>query len=871
MREEKSQMVARIFDAARMRGLAYFNAYDTRWVEDLDRKIRFYVDPAVAFVMMLWPGRLQDDREAHNRGYLATISEIDPAKQVVDAVLCGECLFDPELLSHDRKSAGRATQRLMLPPHWDEFSRRVLQFVSEELADDHLEIGPEFHDAVHDVSRLASETVPNAKGRSLRYSVVRASEQISRISARLEQTRMLQFAALKRIRSQGLVQPSTDLPQNVYRIDPAIINDWSARLRAKGKTSSVRADAIAIAQIEALNEDAKQKRRRERHVLVTSDLHVLSAYYEAKVEKSQYVEIDHDEEPVPDWEFVLESGFMRDFHLRHPAQFLPTLNQSELKNALNSHDLFFNVVDSTEAILAAITNSESAALNMAVRAIRDRQGTLEEIASKLDASIHLTSSSLSDDVKRMRENWSALVSHSVYVNRSLLKLRAEAAGEVERQRQASPESFLRSLKQMQENIRREVQESQDTQLSVEKSAMGIARDNWEIGWRTSAPEAFPQLCRSIAEGYQSGFMAQIRFSPKIFCDFSDLIGDNRLRDVIAEIQKDKNASIVSEINKNISNLASRDLWRAQLLSGIMAAFLADWQRVVWYGSMAAEAIQSFAPDAEEYYEARYLVALGHRMRLSQDEYVEAEKCLTDSIAAHEKRFEAGNTDPRLTRLKLARDLAELATLRLFEQVRRRRHPMEPPALPATTMDEGRAFLERADALLTDLEPIERVDRPNLPREQALIATIMRQVSENKPVFDLLGHFIFPDEPGFPDGQFDLVDFEMQINTLAAIARRLEMTAELNLSEFDEIENTPKHRVLEQADFSDKVGMNVLEMDLKVLLVARNYAKDILSPDQIQELQDFLKRRKDDESFGTRRSIDRLMLDVYAYWADELHK
>ncbi|SIS66112.1 hypothetical protein SAMN05421759_102148 [Roseivivax lentus] len=808
------ELSQRIYEASRLRGLAYFNGFDNEWVKKTRHQIRYYIDPAVALLLFIWPGRLLDEREAANKTYLATIAGVDKAQaQVVDAILSGECLFGPDLLKRGTSDQGQLDHRLMLPAHWEEFTTRLMSFIKFEVGDDVKAVAEDFASSLAKAEQMGQAPTKDGGDDTISTSEVRRrSADLSEALAEIEDTRIMELAMLRRMRRQKLVRPATALPQEVFHIDVDEVNEWQRRLREAGKTRSVRPDAIVLAQLDRLNAIEQRKPRgsqRVLHTLVTGDGHMHQAYFARRMEEaaaSGLYEYDADETLLPDWDEHLYSSFVQDYHLRHPAQFVPTLNQRELANQIDSTRLFEDIVDATETFLVGVTDSEARALHLSVQAVLGERAIRAQIDGHLRHARPADLHAASETAGELLERWDELMGQTILVNQATLMARILAARETYDEARSSPSSFQKMLEQMQSELVGDVK---------------------EMGVYISARLAVGQVRKRIAAMTEAE-KHERRISVNLLCDFSDLIGDRRIRDV-AHAHEENDAAVFREIDKRVELIPPEDAWRILLFSAVLAARVSDWDRLIWIGGSAVEALGQRAKPPHEYAEAVYVVALGHRMRLSPLDYDEADRLLRWAIDHHEKLIEAGGggDDIHRQQLRLARALAERGTLRLQEQFRRFRERTQGdtslPPISEADMAEGHEGFDRALALLKEIG--ERPHETRRQQREARLANhVWRQAALNRPIFSLLGHFVYRDQADFPDN-FDDARFVAEVRDAETAWRLLKENAEANRKVG--VAEANRHAGVDEPGL-DGIGIDpkdlsvVIRIDIEVLAFARDH-------------------------------------------------
>lgn len=762
-----------IYNAARLRGLAYFNDYDVRYAEHYKRPIRYFIDPAVALLLFVWPGRLYD-RERHNVSYLSTFSYGSPGEEaeVVDALLSGECLFLNDLEAD--KAGGNKPyfgKREMLPSHWTEFVHRLRGFLGQEVGHDSARLTAEFQEAIagarNDLQRVNDAIASGDPGAR---SLARA-ERMEAAATKLERTTIMQIAMQRRIRQRELILPATNLPQAVFRPEESEISAWSAALREAGKTDSIRADAKVLAQLDMLNEVARQKQGSDQalNVLVTGDHAIHQAFFKRRhweaEQSGRAGDWDADGRFVPDWDREIFSRFMRTYSLRHPAQFVATLNQQEMRNKISSRQLFNEVMTGTEAIIALVTDSDAETIDLATEAVRDSTIAMQRIEDCIARTSHLDRERIHNSFEELREKWRGSMRRSIIINRGAVIDRMNAARKVYEQVQLGDGQLERFL--------------EEEQLTLWNSVT-------EIGLTTAAREALGQVRDALVEKRRTDGNDEARMPAHLIFDYGPVIGQKRLHEVQEELERNYKTTF-DDLDRRIMGLKGDQMWSALLLSSVFAARASDWRRLIWYADKTLEAFEAAAklkrmdPENEGYFEALYAAAIGRRMRHYEKDYVEADEFLAKAIANHEKAPPHDHKE----QLRLARALSERGTLRLFEQFRRLKSDQPERCLMPEDMHIARDGLERADQLarshydqLFKQGKISQFDKRTANQLRRVSGHVWRQASLNLPYFDLMGHFVEAEAEEFPDG-YDPVRFHDMVEEAKRAWRPLRTASAAN--------------------------------------------------------------------------------------------
>lgn len=823
VRSGQDQLVERVHEAARLRGLAYFNDYDAN---DFSRcSIRYYVDPAVALLLFIWPGRLNDE-ERHNQNYLATVAENEVSKKVVDAILSGERLFSKEAAEEVEDDD---TGPFMMPDHWREFARQLKEFFAGPASPK--EFLERFDkDAFYQDLVSAEGLVEEQTGVRQSDADTYAKDLCDAVS-RIEHTRFMEVAMVSRLRHRKLLRPIINLPQNLYRPDTQIVNEWTRRLKNAGKHGGIRTDAIVLAQLEALNALEQEKARRGEkyvvHCLVTGDLHLHSAFYEqrhqwAENEPAGYVG-EYDEgfkRFIPDFDGNRHSRFMQHYTLRHPAQFVAMLNQKSLNNNTSSESLFKKVVKNTEYLLTSVTQTESRSLQLAFDTVRGDPEVRTKIQTLLQSVPIPNKREISERLVSTLSEWRSLTGSTFLINRATLRDRVRATRQAFQTMERDPLAYIEGLETLQAEL---IEELDETVLQF--TARSILAEMRETA-RSFGNE------RSIAR----------RMHARLLIDLADITGDLLMIDVLKAYETEDIATI-RQIEDNLERLPANQSWRILLFCAVLAARVSGWERLVWIGGRALNAIKEQNELVEEAFEARYVVALGLRMRLKPGDYQTAQRLLVAAKDHHRLAIgQAGDHKVRAQEtVRLARALSEHATLCQFEQSRRLMAQSTSDRPEADPLDEEtmRAVpsmfneaLELAEAIVTDPALTTPGGGRDAGRLLRVARFVQRQASLNLPLFNLFGHVVFREAPAFIDN-FQSEAFVAQVEKAQLVwalghdhADRLDEVAAVR--EDADNRSADVHEDI-QSDLSD-----IIQVDFEVLLICCE--GELCDPEALNKLQ-----------------------------------
>lgn len=853
-----------IYDAARLRGLAFFNEYDVSFKEYRHREIRYFVDPAVALLLFIWPGRLRTS-ERHNASYLSTFSHSSGSldAEVVDGLLTGECLFVQSINSANLDRDGvRFGQREMLPSHWSEFVRVINNFLSREIGDDPKVLTEEFSVAL-DAAQKDLEGVNDelrATSAESTSALRTRSRVMSKAAAQLEATKIMQLAMQRRMRQNSLVLPATRLPQQAFRPGQNEVMAWETALRDAGKTVSVRPDAKVLAQIDMLNALEAKKPLRERvlNVLVTGDQAIHKAVFSRRLSEaaeSQRAGEFIGKKFVPDWEHEIFSEFMETYTVRHPAQFVATLNQQQMRNKIETTKLFEKVVTGTEAILANITGSQAEVMDLAAKAVRSPDDAIEDIREGIKRASHFDLAEIVENFDAVEQNWERSMQLSVVINRGSIINRMRAA------RRVTEEVLLGdgALERM-----------------LETEQLALWNSVTQIGLSNAAREALGQMRDALTERGRDDESAPPRMPAHLIFDYALIIGEQRLYSVQEGLERG-DQSTFDMLDDRIVNLDTAQIWRAFLLCAVFAARASDWSRLIWYAGKTIEALNIHDKDTwgdverEGYYEALYTASIGRRLRQFEPDYAEANEFLKEAIAYHDR----SKPDDHEEQLRLARALSEHGTLRLFEQFRQLKSENLEAVLPAQEITEARENLKRAAEIARDQEKRLFDDgawgtfKPRRKNQlRRLYGHVFRQSKLNLPFFDLLGHFVFPEDEAFPD-HFSGGEFHAMVEDAARAWPLLEYSSSQNrkmgvAEEARDASDIPDGEPELDDEGEDNAPLDnaFFKLDLSVLSVA-DASED---PNELRALRQEVVQHYDALPLRQATAVDKLFADVLFEWA-----
>ncbi len=793
--------------------MALFNDFDNDYVAH-GNQIDYYVDSSVALLLFVFPGRLSlncDPDERHNLHFLSMVGETGDKDEIVEAALAGEYLFSKRIHASARVDPAVASARLMTPGHWTEFTDR-LRGVAQEWQNQTGRAG------IRQVAIEQASNVNRALGSSNSSSTdkEKPAEILVEFVSACEETRDMELAMLHRVRSGQIVQPATDWPTDVFHVNPSEVDNWQRRLEETASfRDRKRTDAISIAQIEHLN---KGYGRHRRACLVTADRAMHNAYYKYKImQLSHFGERNRSGNFEPDIDRLAQSRFLAHFYLRHPAQFLASLNQADIDNRIGNPMLFNRTVSATDAWLAVVESSEIGALLLAMRALRDRD----------DAQRYIQNSRMRhapDNLPDVRSLWVELQRQTAMVNRSLLAKRIEYAIKV-------------SLEPDDQNA--------DLQSELQSQQLELVQEIQDLGLYVAAREALGHLRDQLA-----GSSVEQRLPYALLSGFEELIGDNlEMKDVVADLAKD-DRNLFDRLDEKITRKieSPRDSWQPLLFCAALAAWSSDWERVIWFGERARDSLVE-RKSSVAYDEAGYLVAVGRRMRLHENDYELADEVLSDTIERQEKVQKgpsSSENEKAHSRLVLARSMSERATLRMYEQLRRvLSREVENGEALATPL--GEETMKEARKVFTEaLKIVKPAGQPNnistvQRRENRARDLVDRQSTLNLALYDFLCHVILSTDHAFPDETDDSI-----------LDEEIGAVFELLMTEAAAFPSN---------DGVDSRIANVQRLDLVILQIWRQIHKPPEEPSELQKLMmeaERLLAKINDKKTRAATHIDRIL-------------
>lgn len=725
-----------LYEAARFRGLAYFNDLDFEYVRD-GGDVRYYVDASDLLVLYIWPGRLGwprhlRDSEIANSDYISNIGEPSKEEEIAEAALTGEFLFSDTMHSHARGLRQKNTsqpnsrvRRFVLEPHWNELLSALTRFISEGVGATTTDsAGSTKKDLLEEYERAIAEAKDLRRKMLQDYeAAIREGESIPNldverllspmigIAAKLENTEMLQRAMVRRFRFSQPVVPALRLSaeiQDIHRNSEAL-TPWQEELIKLGKSAAVaRNDAIAIAQIEALNRKALQAGDKTIHCLVSGDKHLHQAYYNRKEmafasdRKLEVGQID------------LEIGnFASSYYLRHPGQFVPMLNQADLPNQIEDSTLFDEVVAAADAALALVHDSEREALYMALQAVRlPRESFIKAARTTKAWKIAMQNA---DDIREssqnLKDSWNRLRRATLLVNRHLLKSRADIAQGLRAELQSNRDKWSEVLQEKQ----------LETTLEIQRETLFLA--------------ARRGLSTLSVKLHRKGAGKEDRNRLPNLIELSHLTGGS-VFDAAQDLKKG-DAELKNRIDEQVIRLSPEMTWQVLMLCSSLACYSDTWSEAAWFAERAYDAIHVDSAVTQNGLldraraEAAYLLGYAYRMRLSEgDFFARALDALNKSDRSGQ---EIGGHIGSLIR---ARALSERATVYMFEQARRRTKSEE--------LLDGSVMGKQRDTFLESLSIIDSLKEATLDdRERRAGDFVLRQATLNLCIFDAAGH-IFPD-------------------------------------------------------------------------------------------------------------------------------
>ncbi|WP_158965034.1 hypothetical protein [Chachezhania sediminis] len=760
-----------LYEAARFRGLAYFNDRDFDYVCD-GGDVRYYIDAGVILALYIWPGRFawplgSPDSEANNRDYISNIGDPISAEEVAEAALTGEFLFSDALHSKaralrksPRPEAETSVRRFILEPHWKELAARLTEFVNEGLAwPADAERGKPSkekllaeYDSAHARAKKIRKAYLDQYNEAVRNGADKPNLDLNKIghvidiSATFEDTEILQRAMVRRFRFSRPVEPALHLPAEIQDIDA--LEPWHEDLKQFAKSpSAARNDAIAIAQIEALNRASIEAGDRTIHCLVSGDKHLHEVYYKRKAKLYAH------EQGIDATQIDLETGdFSESYYLRHPGQFVPMLNQADMPNQITDESLFDEVVAAAEATLALKRCSERDALDMAMLAVRTSKENFKSKVGQISNKRLPDDDQLREQSDELKDKWNRLRRATLLVNRRLLQSRAD---------------FARGLRS---ELRAEHDEMSDP-LQREQLETTLAIQRVSLYW--AARRGLVALSESLR---QKGEGREDRNRLPLLVELS-VLTDGSVYEAAQKLKKPRSDQHRRKIDENIHRLSEEETWKGLLLCAALACYADAWSEAVWFAERAHNAIHAEAsanPDAmldKAYAEAAYILGYACRMRMAKGDFFQRAR---DSLDESERRGRAISC--AYGALVRARALSERATVQLFEQARRLEAGEE--RLNASALHEQRSAFVSALQIIDGLDPGELNEQEVRARKY-----ILRQATLNLCVFDAIGHMVPGNSLNIPD---TVTDADLSREIAAQRAAWLNASDEAVVTDIDRI-------------------------------------------------------------------------------------
>lgn len=618
-------------EAQRLYGLAIFNEFDSairgigNEYDNLSKptEVVYYLDAAVLLPFFVWPGRFNrfDSRsERVNLHYLPDIGGLRPVDAVVEAALSGEFLCEvPSNLRRVR----------MLPAHFSEFLDAAERFKGHwsEYAD---QFRQENRIARSDSLRSHFLNVLDVAEKELirlqeEHSEREAADQgrrFSEIISQVEEHPIAEFAMIQRV-LKGLIE-SEPLPFGARFPNPQHISDWQDALVLKGKTRSrAEHDARCLVQIEALNEIEREKQTREGsppvvHCLVTGDRRIHKAYTEIFDERWTRINGSNDQVDIASG---ARSRYLSSFYLRHPGQFVPTLNQNDLPNQvsdISENSLFDSVVRTAKAIITR-SNSEDEANKIAFGAL---------FAVNRKEVVH--GSDDDSEIEGMRQNWRQITYLSAWLNRTLIVDRHKKAKEIALEITPAERQFI-------------VERQEELLTAIRAHHL---------------PDAARQSIDAVARQIRKLRRTVLRTDTYLLGEYRWTAQKRTVLDIENALLR-SDETVHEELDIAITYGGVEAVWQSFLLCGLLSELRNDWRNAAWYFERANDAIMlkrtTEPTDASSRCDLLFLLGRARRFRSG---IVDFEDAWHENL----KAAKIAETELVSTPLAAARSRSELATL-----------------------------------------------------------------------------------------------------------------------------------------------------------------------------------------------------------------
>jgi len=351
-----------------------------------------------------------------------------------------------------------------------------------------------------------------------------------------------------RLHEQELLRPlwlDRYLTDDIVHPPEAISGAWLRRLHAAGRSvdERTRRDALALAQIERLNEDMEAADEPVRYLLVSSDNRVHRAYHT--------------------WYWQADGPF---FALRHPVQYVPMLNVQEMDNDIDSTDLTAVTQRTLDVCFAGIRRDDDRYPLVLPQLIEEA----EDDASELFHDGPLQREML----KELERCWAEAEDNAAMLSAEMLRHRKEYSLGPLRDLLAS-RRFKEAALDYQTWLIREVEGYHLT--LVAQADLAEIMDRLEQ-MKVVGPRRAPLLLRA---------------------DFSPFTGERDLDDLLDSLQDQKDGAAIRVLTDRIKK---RPGARALLFTAIIAFRAAQWTAC---GNLASRARTTFVNQGAKREDADY--------------------------------------------------------------------------------------------------------------------------------------------------------------------------------------------------------------------------------------------------------------------------
>jgi hypothetical protein len=382
-----------------------------------------------------------------------------------------------------------------------------------------------------------------------------------------------------------------------------------------------RRDAEALLQTMALDEAADQAGENTRYVLVTADRALFDTY-------SRWF-----------WQGSRSEGAEPRFVLRHPLQYVPILNVTDMPNGIERSDILDRTRDALDALLAPLRSVDRnyphtlSIHRILARMIEDDQKfqeALKNLYGQNPFELKAGSTSLLENIRR---DWEEGFRAGIVLNAELMQRRAHSEFEP-----------LARLLNEQVDLRAAILQDHQSILSLLEAA------HVTVNTRISMTRLMRDTNGETAAPPQRGIMA-------IRATFPRIVGDASLDDVLERLAAGKDVELESRIE---NTLRTRLDHQAHFFAACLAHRCSRWQSALQHANRALALLEQELASSNmesfesELYEIGYLAASATRYALPSVEAIRRAITLLTRGMAYARRSK--------DKFGLARALCEFSAL-----------------------------------------------------------------------------------------------------------------------------------------------------------------------------------------------------------------